>query len=64
MSGGVALHSVMNARLLKDGPFDDVFMQPAVGDAGNALGAALHVWHAATGKPRTFEMEHAVRSPR
>jgi carbamoyltransferase len=54
----------MNARLLKDGPFDDVFMQPAVGDAGNALGAALHVWHAATGKPRTFEMEHAVRSPR
>jgi carbamoyltransferase len=63
LSGGVVLNSVMNARLLKDGPFDDVFMQPAVGDAGNALGAALHVWHSATGKPRTFEMQHASWGP-
>ena len=57
------LNSVMNARLLNDGPFPDVFMQPAVGDAGNSLGAALHVWHEATGKPRAFEMEHASWGP-
>jgi carbamoyltransferase len=63
LSGGVVLNSVMNARLLKDGPFDDVFMQPAVGDAGNCLGAALHVWHESTGKPRTFEMDHASWGP-
>ncbi|MDP9226054.1 MAG: carbamoyltransferase, partial [Actinomycetota bacterium] len=63
LSGGVVLNSVMNVRLLQEGPFDDVFMQPAVGDAGNSLGAALYVWHAATGKPRTFEMEHASWGP-
>jgi carbamoyltransferase len=63
LSGGVVLNSVMNARLLHEGPYGDVFMQPAVGDAGNSLGAALHVWHEVTGKPRTFEMEHASWGP-
>jgi carbamoyltransferase len=63
LSGGVVLNSVMNARLLRDGPFDEVFMQPAVGDAGNCLGAALHLWHEASGGPRTFEMKHASWGP-
>jgi carbamoyltransferase len=43
MAGGVALNCVANARLLRDGPFDDVFVQPAAGDSGTALGAALQL---------------------
>ncbi len=45
MAGGVALNCVANARLLREGPFDDVWVQPAAGDAGTALGAALYVAH-------------------
>jgi carbamoyltransferase len=45
MAGGVALNCVANARLLRDGPFDQIWIQPAAGDAGGALGAALFVWH-------------------
>src|SRR4029079_17589141 len=41
--GGVALNCVANARLWAEGPFDEVWVQPAAGDAGTALGAALHV---------------------
>ncbi len=43
MAGGVALNCVANARLLREGPFDDIFVQPAAGDSGTALGAALQV---------------------
>jgi len=46
MAGGVALNCVANARLAREGPFDDVWVQPAAGDAGTALGAALHLAHA------------------
>jgi carbamoyltransferase len=46
MAGGVALNCVANSRLWREGPFDDVWVQPAAGDAGTALGAALHVAHA------------------
>jgi carbamoyltransferase len=59
LSGGVALNSVMNRRLLLDAGFDDVFIQPAASDAGNALGAALWVWHQEMGRPREWQMEHA-----
>ena len=52
LAGGVALNSVMNGRLLHETPFERIFIQPAAGDAGNALGAALHVWHSRMGKPR------------
>jgi len=45
MAGGVALNCVANGRLLREGPFDDIWIQPAAGDAGGALGAALFVWH-------------------
>jgi carbamoyltransferase len=52
MAGGVALNCVANGRLLREGPFDDLWIQPAAGDAGGALGAALFVWHQLLGKPR------------
>jgi len=45
MAGGVALNCVANGRVLREGPFDDIWIQPAAGDAGGALGAALSVWH-------------------
>jgi carbamoyltransferase len=63
LAGGVALNSVMNARLLAETPFEDIFIQPAAGDAGNALGAALHVWHQQLGHPREWRMEHAFFGP-
>jgi carbamoyltransferase len=59
LAGGVALNSVMNARLLAETGFEEIFIQPAAGDAGNALGAALWVWHRVLGKPRAWTMRHA-----
>lgn len=59
MAGGVALNSVANGRILRETPFEDVFIQPAAGDSGGALGAALYVYHVLLGKPRKFVMEHA-----
>jgi carbamoyltransferase len=55
MAGGVALNCVANGRLRREGPFDDIWVQPAAGDAGGALGAALLVWHHVLGKPRPVE---------
>jgi carbamoyltransferase len=52
LAGGVALNCVANGRLLREGPFDDLWVQPAAGDAGGALGAALFVWHQLLGRPR------------
>lgn len=52
MAGGVALNCVANGRLLREGPFEEIWVQPAAGDAGGALGAALLVWHHLLGKPR------------
>ncbi|MDP9343787.1 MAG: carbamoyltransferase [Actinomycetota bacterium] len=63
LAGGVALNSVMNARLLAETPFEHIFIQPAAGDAGNALGAALLAWHQLVGKPREWRMEHAFLGP-
>jgi carbamoyltransferase len=45
MAGGVALNCVANGRILREGPFEDIWVQPAAGDAGGALGAALFVWY-------------------
>lgn len=59
LSGGVALNSVMNTRILEDAGFEEVFIPPAASDAGNALGAALWVWHKAMGQPRKWVMEDA-----
>ena len=52
VGGGVALNCVANGRLLREGPFDDVWVQPAPGDAGSALGCALWAWHEVLGQER------------
>jgi len=52
LAGGVALNCVANGRILREGPFEDIWIQPASGDAGGALGAALAVWHRHLGNPR------------
>jgi len=52
LAGGVALNCVANGRLLREGPFADLWIQPAAGDAGGAVGAALLAWHRYLGKPR------------
>jgi carbamoyltransferase len=59
MAGGVALNSVANGRVMREGPFENVFIQPAAGDSGGALGAALYAYHVLLGQPRKFVMEHA-----
>jgi carbamoyltransferase len=63
LAGGVALNSVMNARLLRETEFEHLFIQPAASDAGNALGAALWVWHQVLGRERTWSMDHAFWGP-
>ncbi|MFL6674831.1 MAG: carbamoyltransferase [Massilia sp.] len=64
MAGGVALNCVLNARLREQGPFADVWVQPAAGDAGTALGAALWVDAAERGHPaRQWSMQHAFLGP-
>ena len=52
LAGGVALNCVGNGRLLREGPFEEIWIQPAAGDAGGALGVALSLWHRYLGKPR------------
>jgi carbamoyltransferase len=59
LAGGVALNSVANGRIVRETPFDDVYIQPAAGDAGGALGAALWATHVLFKQPRKFVMEHA-----
>lgn len=55
LAGGVALNCVANGRILREGPFKDVWIQPAAGDAGNALGCALFAWHQVLGNARTAD---------
>ncbi|MCA9011472.1 MAG: hypothetical protein KDB01_17085, partial [Planctomycetaceae bacterium] len=52
LAGGVALNCVGNGRILRDGPFKNLWIQPAAGDAGGALGAALFIWYQLLQKPR------------
>ena len=59
MAGGVALNSVANGRILRETPFEEVWIQPAAGDSGGALGAALYAYHILLGKPRKFVQEHS-----
>jgi carbamoyltransferase len=59
LAGGVALNSVANGRILRETPFKELFVQPAAGDSGGALGAALYAYHVLLGKPRQFTLEHA-----
>ena len=64
LSGGVALNCVMNARLRDEGPFDSIWVQPAAGDAGTAMGAALWVDARQGGRiSRSYRMDHAFLGP-
>ena len=61
MAGGVALNCVANGAILKDGSFQNLWVQPAAGDAGGALGAAQAVWHSELGNPRTISEEDDMK---
>jgi carbamoyltransferase len=63
IAGGVGLNSVMNERLFRELPFEDIFVQPSANDAGTALGAALWVEHMVLGRPRKYEMVHPYYGP-
>jgi carbamoyltransferase len=68
MAGGVALNCVANGRLLREGPFENVWIQPAAGDAGGAVGAAFAIWHEYLEQPRSIngqdKMAGAYLGPR
>jgi carbamoyltransferase len=61
LAGGVALNCVGNGRILREGPFENVWIQPAAGDAGGALGTALFVWHQLLKRPRTLQSPDAQK---
>ncbi len=61
LAGGVALNCVANGRLVRERIFEDVWIQPAAGDAGGAVGAALALWHDGMGKPRTVPARDGMR---
>ena len=59
LAGGVAYNSVANARILRETPFREIYVQPAAGDSGGAVGAALYAYHVLLQQPRRFVMRHA-----
>jgi carbamoyltransferase len=59
LAGGVGLNSVANWKILRQAGVDELYVHPAAGDSGGAVGAALYAYHALLGKPRAFVMEHA-----
>ena len=61
MAGGVALNCVANGRILREGPFRRIWVQPAAGDAGGALGAVLFTWHQLLGHPRKPQPDDSQR---
>lgn len=61
LAGGVALNCVANGRILREGPFENVWIQPAAGDAGGALGVALFIWHQLLGNRRDVRTPDAQR---
>ncbi|MCU7905763.1 MAG: carbamoyltransferase [Candidatus Thiodiazotropha sp. (ex Epidulcina cf. delphinae)] len=61
LAGGVALNCVANGELLREGPYKDIWIQPAAGDAGGAVGAALAVWHEYLEKPRQTNGKDSMR---
>jgi len=63
LAGGVAFNCVANGKIFDATPFEQVYVQPAAGDAGLAVGAAYYVWHQKLGKPRSFVMDHAYWGP-
>jgi len=63
LAGGVAFNCVANGKIPRSTGFENVYVHPAAGDAGLAVGAALFVWHQVLGNPRAFHMEHAYWGP-
>jgi carbamoyltransferase len=63
MAGGVALNSLFNGKILPETGFEEIYIQPAAGDAGTALGAAYFIHHQILGCPRAFVMESAYTGP-
>ncbi len=63
LAGGVAYNCVVNGRIFDETPFEDVYIPPAAGDAGLAIGAAFYVYHQLLGSPRSFAMRHAYWGP-
>src|SRR5882724_4908789 len=63
LAGGVAFNCVANGKIFDATPFEQVYVHPAAGDAGLAVGAAYYIWHQKLGKPRSFVMEHAYWGP-
>ena len=62
LAGGVALNCVGNGRILREGPFEDIWIQPAAGDAGGALGAALFAWYQLLGNERQADNKRDFQS--
>jgi len=63
LAGGVAFNCAANGKIFDRTPFEQVYVQPAAGDAGLAIGAAYYVYHHVLGHPRTFVMEHPYWGP-
>src|SRR5580700_2375300 len=63
LAGGVAFNCVANGKIFDTTPFEKVYVHPAAGDAGLAVGAAYYVWHQKLGQPRSFTMNHAYWGP-
>jgi carbamoyltransferase len=63
LAGGVALNCVANGKVLREGPFDELFIQPAAGDAGGAVGVAVYLYHTVLKHPREHIWEHAYLGP-
>jgi carbamoyltransferase len=63
LAGGVALNAVANGRIRPETGFDGLYIQPAAGDSGTAVGAAYYVWNQALHQPRSFVMNHAFTGP-
>jgi carbamoyltransferase len=63
LAGGVAFNCVANGKIFDTTSFEQVYIHPAAGDGGLAVGAAYHVWHQILGKPRSFVMDHAYWGP-
>ena len=63
MAGGVALNCVANGRVIRETPFTDIFVQPAAGDAGGAVGVAAWIYHSVQGNERTHTWHHAFLGP-
>src|SRR5436305_1709108 len=64
MAGGVALNSAFNGKILPCTDFEDIYIQPAAGDAGTSLGVCFYIYHQILGQPRTFVMNDAYTGPR